>query len=55
MDGSVRSINVMIAQRLIAGAITASMAINLWREVTNLEEAAIDYFDIFFNGLSPRE
>jgi len=54
-DGSVRPINTFVAQHLIAGAINASMDIQLWRKVDDLDEAAIDYFDIFFNGLKPRD
>ncbi len=54
-DGSVRQVNTMVAQNLIAGAINASMDINLWRRVDDLDDAATDYFDIFFNGLLPRD
>lgn len=53
-DGSVRPIDTVIAQQLIAGAINASMEIGLWRRVDNLASAANDYFDLFFNGLLPR-
>lgn len=53
-DGSLRDESVFIAQNLITGAINASMDIKLWRRVDNIDEAAIDYFDIFFNGLLPR-
>ncbi len=54
-DGSVRDINPFVAENLIAGAINASMDIQLWRSVDDLESAAVDYFDIFINGLLPRE
>ena len=53
-DGSVRPINTFVAQHLIAGAINASMDIKLWRKVDNVDAAAIDYFDVLFNGLLPR-
>jgi len=53
-DGSVRPINLFVAENLIAGAINASMDIQLWRAMDDLEAAAIDYFDIFINGLLPR-
>jgi len=53
-DGSVRPISTFVAVNLIAGAINASMDIKLWRKVDDLEAAAIDYFDIFINGLLPR-
>jgi AcrR family transcriptional regulator len=54
-DGSVREIDPFIAQNLIAGAVNASMELTLWRQVEDIEAAAIDYFDIFFNGLLPRQ
>jgi AcrR family transcriptional regulator len=53
-DGSVREVNPVIAQQLISGAVNASMDIGLWRKVDDIDAAAIDYFDIFFNGLLPR-
>ena len=53
-DGSVREINYFVAQQMIAGAINAAMDISLWRRVDDLDEAARDYFDVFFNGLRPR-
>lgn len=54
VDGSVRVVNTYIAQQLIAGAINAAMDLNQWRKVDNIDSAAIDYFDVFFNGLLPR-
>ena len=53
-DGSVRAVNTDIAQFLIAGAVNAAMDISLWRRVDDIDAAAIDYFDLFFNGLTPR-
>ncbi len=53
-DGSVRPVSTFVAQNLIAGAVNAAMDINLWRRVDDVDAAAIDYFDIFFNGLLPR-
>tara|TARA_R110002072_G_scaffold150253_2_gene298539 strand:- start:649 stop:1944 length:1296 start_codon:yes stop_codon:yes gene_type:complete len=53
-DGSVRPINTFVAQHLIAGAVNASMDIKLWRKVDDINLAAIDYFDVFLNGLLPR-
>ncbi len=52
-DGSVRRTDPFIAQNLIAGAVNASMELNLWRKLDNIDAAAIDYFDIFVNGLLP--
>ncbi|HDY83885.1 MAG TPA: TetR/AcrR family transcriptional regulator [Halieaceae bacterium] len=54
-DGSVRPVSIFVAQNLIAGAVNAAMDINLWRKVDNIDTAAIDYFDVFFNGLLPRQ
>jgi AcrR family transcriptional regulator len=53
-DGSVRQVSPFLAQEMIAGAVNASMDIGLWRRVDDIDSAAIDYFDIFFNGLLPR-
>jgi hypothetical protein len=53
-DGSVRPINSYVAQQLLAGAINAAMDIKQWRNVDNADDAAIDYYDVFFNGLFPR-
>ena len=53
-DGSIRPVSSFVAQEMIAGAINAAMDINLWRQVDDLDEAAKDYFDVFFNGLRPR-
>jgi AcrR family transcriptional regulator len=54
-DGSVRSVSTFVAQNLIAGAVNAAMDINLWRKIDSIDVAAIDYFDVFFNGLLPRQ
>jgi AcrR family transcriptional regulator len=54
VDGSVRAVNIYVAQQLIAGAMNAAMDLNQWRKVDNIDSAAIDYFDVFFNGLLPR-
>lgn len=54
-DGSIRPVDPLVARNLLAGAINASMDISLWRRVDNIDDAARDYFDVFFNGLLPRE
>jgi AcrR family transcriptional regulator len=51
-DGSVRAVNPLIAENLLAGAINASMDIELWRRVDDIDSAGIEYFDLFFNGLA---
>lgn len=53
-DGSVRSVNAFLSRNLMTGAINASMDIKLWRQVSDIDQAAIDYFDVFYNGLLPR-
>ncbi|QIB66287.1 TetR/AcrR family transcriptional regulator [Kineobactrum salinum] len=53
-DSSIRKIEPFIAQHLIAGAVNAAMDIKLWRRVDDLDATAVDYFDVFFNGLRPR-
>tara|TARA_R110001599_G_scaffold145321_1_gene327689 strand:+ start:158584 stop:159873 length:1290 start_codon:yes stop_codon:yes gene_type:complete len=53
-DGSVREVDPFVAQNLIAGAVNASMELSLWRKIDNVDAAAIDYFDIFLNGLVKR-
>ena len=54
-DGSVRDVDPFLARSLIAGAINASMDISLWRRVDDIDRAAIEYFDVFYNGLLPRD
>ncbi|TCO71071.1 TetR family transcriptional regulator [Chromatocurvus halotolerans] len=53
-DGSIRRINPMVARNLLAGAINASMEITLWRRVDDVDRAALDYFDVFYNGILNR-
>ncbi|MFT4520257.1 MAG: AcrR family transcriptional regulator [Halioglobus sp.] len=54
-DGSVRPINTYVAQQLVSGAINAAMDITMWRTLDDIDTAAIEYFDVFFNGLAPRK
>ena len=53
-DGSIRPVDPLVARNLLAGAINAAMDITLWRQVDAIDDAARDYFDVFFNGLLPR-
>ncbi len=53
-DGSIRRINPMVARNLLAGAVNASMEITLWRRVDDIDRAALDYFDVFYNGILNR-
>lgn len=53
-DGSIREIDPFLARNLMAGAINASMDISLWRKVEDIDQAAIDYFDVFYNGMQPQ-
>jgi AcrR family transcriptional regulator len=54
-DGSTRAVDPVLARNLMTGAINASMDMQLWRRIDDLEQAAIDYFDVFYNGLLARE
>ncbi|MEM1112400.1 MAG: TetR/AcrR family transcriptional regulator [Pseudomonadota bacterium] len=54
VDGSIRPINSFVAQQLISGAVNAAMDIKLWRKVDDFDQAGIEYFDVFLNGLQPR-
>ncbi len=53
-DGSVRPVNVEVAQQMITGAMNASMDLPLWRKMGDPEQAGIDFYDGFFNGLKAR-
>jgi AcrR family transcriptional regulator len=50
-DGSIRAVNDFVAENLISAAINASLNMELWRKIDDLDAAALDYFDIFFSGL----
>ena len=54
-DGSIRHIDPMVARNLLAGASNASMEITLWRQVDDIDSAALDYFDVFYNGILNRK
>ena len=51
-DGSFRQVNVPVVENMLQGAINASMDIALWRKVEDVDQAAVDYFDVFYFGLS---
>ena len=53
-DGSIRDVDSFLTRNLISGAINASMDINVWRRVDDIDRAAVEYFDVFFNGLARR-
>jgi AcrR family transcriptional regulator len=50
-DGSVRPVNVEVAQELISGAMNASMDLPMWRKIDDIDAASIDYYEMFFGGL----
>ena len=52
-DGSVREIDTIVARNLFAGATNAAMNIGRWIKASDTDQAATEYFDIFFNGLLP--
>lgn len=53
-DGSVREINVEVAQELISGASNAAMDLPMWRKMEDVGQASIDYYEMYFNGLAAR-
>ena len=54
VDGSVRPVNVEVAEQLITGAMNASMDLPNWRSMEDVDHASIDFYDMFFSGLAPR-
>lgn len=53
-DGSVRNINPMVAHELISGTVNAAMELDKWRDLSDPQQASVDYFNLLVNGLSPR-
>jgi AcrR family transcriptional regulator len=53
--GVINPIDTGVAQNLLIGATNASMDIDQWRQVDNLDTAAADYFDVFYFGLAASE
>jgi hypothetical protein len=53
-SGTIRPVNVAVAQNLLMGSINASMDIATWRRVDDVDDAAIDYFKVFYFGLQQR-
>ena len=51
-QGTFRAANSLVAQNMLQGAINASMDIDLWRKVDDLDATAIEYFDVFYFGLA---
>ena len=54
-EGSVRPVDVLVAERVISSALNASMDMKSWRRIDDIDSAASDYFDLFINGLLPRD
>lgn len=50
-EGLLRPIGTTVVKNLMMGAINASMDIDLWRKVDDLDSTAVDYFDVFYFGL----
>ncbi len=50
--GTLRDANVLVAQNMLQGAINASMDIALWRQVEDIDAAAVEYFNVFYFGLA---
>ena len=54
-DGTLRSIDVDIAQNMLSGAVEASPDLAHWVADTPVSELSAAYFNLFINGLSRRK
>ena len=52
--GQFREVDVPVMQNMLEGAINAAMDIGEWRRLDDVDEAAVEYFDVFYHGLAPR-
>lgn len=51
-SGMFRDVDAGIMQNMLEGAVNAAMDISEWRRLEDIDEAAIDYFDVFYFGLT---
>ena len=51
-DHSIRNINTLVAENLIAGAVNAAMELRAWRPIDDINKTAIEYFDPLIDGLA---
>ena len=54
-DGTLRSIDVTIAQNILSGAVEASPDLAHWTADNQVSELSAAYFNLFVNGLSLRK
>ena len=52
--GQFREVDAAVMQNMLEGAINAAMDISEWRRVEDVDDAAVEYFDVFYYGLAPR-
>jgi AcrR family transcriptional regulator len=50
--GKFRSVDAAIMQNMLEGAVNAAMDISDWRRVDDIDQTAIEYFDVFYFGLA---
>jgi hypothetical protein len=51
-DQQFRDLHPGIVIQLLTGALNASMDLDAWQPIDDLDQSAGDYFAVFFSGLS---
>jgi len=51
-SGMFRDVDAGIMQNMLEGAVNAAMDISEWRRLEDIDQAAIEYFDVFYFGLA---
>jgi AcrR family transcriptional regulator len=50
--GEFRNVDAAIMQNMLEGAVNAAMDISDWRRVDDIDQTAVEYFDVFYFGLA---
>jgi hypothetical protein len=50
--GEFRTVDAAIMQNMLEGAVNAAMDISDWRRVDDIDQTAVEYFDVFYFGLA---
>jgi hypothetical protein len=53
-DKTIRDVNLLVAENIIAGAIESIPDMAIAPNEIDLEQGSIDFFDIFFNGIATK-
>jgi len=53
-DKTIKAVNLLVAENIIAGAIESIPDMAIAPNEIDLEQASIDFFDIFFNGIATK-